>query len=53
MTLLLQLAVVWAVLSLVAAVGCSLLFQGAAAYAAQSTRRVGRPQPETVGAFGV
>ena len=49
MTLLLQLAAGWVVLSLVAAAGCSLLFQGANAYAAQATRRPGQPPTGTSG----
>jgi hypothetical protein len=49
MTLLLQLAAVWAVLSLFAAVGCSLLFRGAAACAAQPARRVASAHREPSG----
>lgn len=49
MTLLLQLAAVWAVLSLFAAVGCSLLFRGATACAAQPARRLASAHPETPG----
>ena len=44
MTLLLQLAALWSVLSLFVAVGCSLLFQGADAYAAKAARH--RVEPE-------
>ena len=45
MTLLLQLVAVWSLLSLVVAVGCSLLFQGADAYAARAGQLV-EPDPE-------
>ncbi len=44
MTLLLQLAALWSVLSLLAAVGCSLLFQGADAYAEKAARRPAEPE---------
>ena len=44
MTLLLQLAALWSVLSLFVAVGCCLLFQGADAYAyAEAAHRPDRP----------
>ncbi len=44
MTLLLQLAALWSVLSLFVAVGCSVLFQGAEAYAAKAARRPAEPE---------
>jgi hypothetical protein len=44
MTLLLQLAALWSVLSLFVAVGCSLLFQGADAYAAKAARTSAEPE---------
>ena len=40
MTLLLQLVAVWSVLSVLVAVGCSLLFRGAATGAERSARPV-------------
>lgn len=44
MTVLLQLAALWSVLSVFVAVGCSLLFQGADAYAEKAARRPVEPE---------
>jgi hypothetical protein len=44
MTLLLQLVALWSVLSVLVAVGCSLLFRGAEAYAQKAARRPVEPE---------